>query len=629
MGETSLKISKTKGNHAQFVQALLNDVAALEKMVEQDFFESDNVRIGAEQEVCIIDEEFKPGNNALDLLGLINHFQFTTELAKFNIEINLLPQLLKPGCFAAMENDLIEKLKLADAHAKTLNSKLVLAGILPTISRNEISLDYLTPLERYHKLSKKLRGMRGRKFDLYLKGVDELHIRHDSIMFEACNTSFQTHLQIPPEEFIPAYNWASAISAPVLAIASNSPLLLGKELWSEIRIALFQQSIDTRHSIDEIREQRPRVTFGKDWVYNSITEIYKEDISRFEVIINAQINENALDDLAQNKPPKLSALRIHNGTIYRWNRMCYGITDNKPHMRIECRYLPAGPSIQDEIANTVFWVGLMKARPENVKRIWEHFDFKDVKSNFFKAARSGIESVFIWMGKPITAKDLIKNELLPLAYEGLANCGFSKDEIYIYLGIIEKRLETHTGAQWQIRNFRNIKKEMNSSDALTALTAFMHKQQQLNIAVCHWPDIPVDETMKSHLLNMKQVKQLMSTDVMTVYPEDPVALVDQMMKWNKVNHIIVEDGKGHLLGVVTSGKIAEIAATVPEFNLLPVKKIMRKDITTITPDANISDALAIMQNLWISSLPVVSEKKLMGIVTKNDMLRWMARNTCS
>lgn len=213
-----------------------------------------------------------------------------------------------------------------------------------------------------------MRDIRGRQFDLYLKGVDELHIRHDSIMFEACNTSFQTHLQIAPEEFVPAYNWALAISAPVLAISSNSPLLLGKELWSEIRIALFQQSIDTRHSIDEIREQRPRVTFGKDWIYNSITEIYKEDITRFEVLINDDINENSVETIQSGNVPQLRALRLHNGTIYRWNRMCYGITDNKPHMRIECRYIPAGPSIQDEIANAAFWVGLMKARPENVKR---------------------------------------------------------------------------------------------------------------------------------------------------------------------------------------------------------------------------------------------------------------------
>lgn len=624
MGESVSKSKKNVANHIKFVNALLNDIEALEMMVAANLFESDNIRIGAEQEVCIVKEDFKPADNAIDLLNKINHPQFTTELAKYNIEINLLPQLLKPGCFAAMENDLLEKFQLAANLAATNKTKLVLAGILPTISRNEISLDYLTPLERYHVLSKKLRDIRGRQFDLYLKGVDELHIRHDSIMFEACNTSFQTHLQIPPEEFVPAYNWALAISAPVLAISSNSPLLLGKELWSEIRIALFQQSIDTRHSIDEIREQRPRVTFGKDWIYNSITEIYKEDITRFEVLINDDITENSVETIQSGNVPQLRALRLHNGTIYRWNRMCYGITDNKPHMRIECRYIPAGPSIQDEIANAAFWVGLMKARPENVKKIWEHFDFKDVKSNFFKAARSGVESVFVWRGQTISAHDLIKNELLPLAHEGLKNCGFSNEEIYVYLGTIEKRLSSNTGSQWQVRNFRNLKKEMNVSDALNALTEFMHDQQQQNIAVCAWPDIQIPAALKKQVTNMRIVKQLMSSDVITVFPDDPAALVDQIMKWHDVNHIVVEDRKGNLVGVVTSGRIAEIAEINPLFGELPVKKIMRKDITTISPETEITDALEIMKNLWISSLPVVTNNKLMGIVTKNDMLRWMA-----
>jgi CBS domain-containing protein len=624
MGETSLKVKKTTSNHIKFVNALLNDIEALEMMITANLFESDNIRIGAEQEVCIVNEDFKPADNAIDLLDKINHPQFTTELAKYNIEINLLPQLLQPGCFAAMENDLLDKFHLAANLAATNNTKLVLAGILPTISRNEISLEYLTPLERYHMLSKKLRDIRGRQFDLYLKGVDELHIRHDSIMFEACNTSFQTHLQIAPEEFVPAYNWALAISAPVLAISSNSPLLLGKELWSEIRIALFQQSIDTRHSIDEIREQRPRVTFGKDWIYNSITEIYKEDITRFEVLINDDINENSVETIQSGNVPQLRALRLHNGTIYRWNRMCYGITDNKPHMRIECRYIPAGPSIQDEIANAAFWVGLMKARPENVKKIWEHFDFKDVKSNFFKAARSGVESVFVWRGKTISAHDLIKNELLPLAHEGLKNCGFSNEEIYVYLGTIEKRLSSSTGSQWQVRNFRNLKKEMNVSDALNALTEFMHDQQKQNTAVCAWPDIQIPAALKKQVANMCIVKQLMSSDVITVFPDDPAALVDQIMKWHDVNHIVVEDRKGNLVGVVTSGRIAEIAEINPLFGELPVKKIMRKDITTISPETEITDALEIMKNLWISSLPVVTNNKLMGIVTKNDMLRWMA-----
>jgi predicted transcriptional regulator len=624
MGQDTSNTKHTKNKHLHFVSALLEDITALEQMIDSGMIESDIERIGAEQEICIVQEDFTPADNSIALLQAINDPQFTTELAKYNIEINLHPRKLAEGCCLAMENELLEKFSNARKHAASLQSHLVIAGILPTISRKEITLDYLTPKERYHMLSKKLRDLRGRKFDLYLKGVDELHIRHDSIMFEACNTSFQVHMQIAPADLVASYNWALAISAPVLAICSNSPLLLGKELWSEIRIALFQQSIDTRHSVDEIREQRPRVTFGKDWIYNSITEVYKEDISRFEVLINDDIEEHALQSLTENKVPELRALRLHNGTIYRWNRICYGITNDKPHMRMECRYIPAGPTVRDEMANAAFWFGLMKARPENVKRIWEHFDFKDVKSNFFKAARAGMESAFVWRGKTISAYDLIKNELLPLAHAGLKQCGMTEEEIFLYLGTLEQRLETRTGAQWQVQNFRKLKKEMNDADALRVLTEHMYKLQVQNMPVCNWPDINVAEAVTTTVAKMNTVRQLMSTDVLTVYPEDPVALVAKIMEWNDINHIVVEDRKGMIHGVITSGHIHEMQQKKLNLDMIPARDVMRKELHTTTPDAPIEHALDIMQKHWISSLPVVADAKLMGIVTKNDMLRWMA-----
>ena len=607
-----------------FVSALIEDIEVLEEMIQKHLLEDGVERMGAEQEVCIVQKNFIPAGNSIPLLEAINDPQFTTELATYNLEINLQPQALAPGCCLAMEKELLEKFRIAEEKAKLFDNHLVIAGILPTISRHEITLDYLTPKERYRLLSKKLRNLRGRQFDLYLKGVDEIHVRHDSIMFEACNTSFQVHLQIPVNELVPAYNWALAISGPVLAITSNSPLLLGKELWSEIRIALFQQSIDTRHSVDEIRQQRPRVTFGKDWIFKSITEVYKEDVTRFEVLVNDTVDESAAASIRQGRTPALKALRMHNSTIYRWNRMCYGVMDGKPHMRIECRYIPAGPSVRDEIANAAFWIGLMKARPDNVQRIWEHFDFKDVKSNFFKAARAGMETVFVWQGKAISAYELIRNELLPLAHQGLHKIGLSEAEIFQYLGTIEKRLDTHTGARWQVSNYRRLQKEMNDTDALRILTEQMYVHQQANIPVCNWPDIPVEERMANMLGNMEKVIQLMSTDVYTVYPEDPVLLVANIMRWNNINHIIVEDRKGRLRGVVTSGHIHEQETKGENLATISARHIMRRDVHTIAPDTDIRVALEFMQSHWISSLPVVENGKLMGIVTKNDMLRWMA-----
>jgi CBS domain-containing protein len=443
-------------------------------------------------------------------------------------------------------------------------------------------------------------------------------------MFEACNTSFQTHLQVDPKNFVSYYNWCLAISAPVLAASTNSPLLLGKELWSEIRIALFQQSIDTRHSIDETREKRPRVTFGKDWIYTSITEIYKEDVAHFEVLLTADAVDDALQQLKENKIPTLRALRLHNGTVYRWNRPCYGVVNNVPHMRIECRYIPAGPTLKDEMANMALWVGLMQALPEEAKQIWNHFEFKDVKSNFFKVARSGIETVLVWKGKEIPAKELLKRELLPLAHSGLKKCGLADDEIHHYLSVIEKRLYTHTGSQWQVKNYRNLKKHMNQSDALISLTQAMHQKQKDNIPVCEWENIDTIKALKERHKNMQYMHQLMTSDLLTVYPDDPLSLVEKMMQWYDINHILVESKKGKLVGVITSGHLAESITAGMNLNETAVKKLMKKELVTIHPDAEIKSCLQTMQTLMISSLPIVQENKLIGIVTKNDMLRWMA-----
>lgn len=624
MGSQVQVIGRSAKKRQEFISALLKDIDALEFMIENNLFETNPLRIGAEQEICIVNKNWRPANNALQILQDIKEPSFTTELAVYNLEINACPQHLASGCLLNMEQELLQKFYQASESAHKFDKHLILAGILPTISKNELTLQYLTPLDRYSQLSKKLKQMRGDKFDLYLKGVDEIHIRHDSIMFEACNTSFQTHLQVDPKQFVPVYNWCLAISAPVLAASTNSPLLFGKELWSEIRIALFQQSIDTRHSIEEVREKKPRVSFGSDWIYKSITEIYKEDISSYEVLLTIDGIEDSAQLLKENKIPTLRALNLHNGTVYRWNRPCYGIINNKPHMRIECRYIPAGPTIKDEMANLALWTGLMQALPDYAKQIWQHFDFKDVKSNFFKVARSGIETVLLWKGKEISAKELLKKELIPLAHSGLKKCGLTDDEIYSYLSIVEKRLHTHTGSQWQIKNFRLLKNNMNEGDALISLTQAMHQKQKDNIPVCEWEMINTTKAIKERHKNMRYMHQLMATDLLTVFPDDPLCLVEKMMQWYDINHILVENRKGKLTGVITSGHIAESIAAGIDLNTYPVKKIMKKELITELPGAEIKDCLEKMQSLMISSLPIVHENKLIGIVTKNDMLRWMA-----
>jgi predicted transcriptional regulator len=607
----------------RFIRTLVKDVEALELMISKDILEADCQRIGAEQELCIVNDRWTPDENNLDLLKEIDDSHFTTELAKYNIELNCDPFVLGPGTFTNMKRQLLEKYRKAQHAAEGLRSRIIMTGILPTISRKEVDISYLTPLPRYHYLNKQLRSKRGRYFDLFMKGVDELHVRHDNIMFEACNTSFQIHLQLDPKSMVADYNWAMAISAPVLAASANSPLLFGKELWNEIRIALFQQSIETRKSVEEIRDLRPRVTFGKSWVRNCITEIYKEDIARFDVLLTQEDPEDAMETLRNGEIPAMKALMLHNGTVYRWNRPCYGITNGKPHLRIENRYIPSGPSVEDEVANMAFWIGLMKARPPEANAIWEHFQFRDVKSNFFKAARSGIETVFIWKDKEISAKDLINNELLPLAYEGLRKSGVTDDEAYACLGIIEKRMKTHTGAQWQIRNFRKLRDKLSVTDSCIALTAATYENQIRNKPVCDWQDIDLNKANKYLVNHFSKVKQLMSTDLITVFPDDSLLYIDKIMQWYTINHMLIESKKGDLVGIITSGRMSELKQNHIDFATTPVKDYMKRTIQTISMDTEIDEALQIMKSLHITSLPVVRDGKLHGIVTKNDMLRWL------
>lgn len=614
----------TQQTKFKFIRQLMEDVEALEYMITENIFEANTWRIGAEQELCIVNGEWKPAPDAMKILQQLNNPYITTELATYNLEINLDPLHLSNGCFYQIQNQLEEKLNLISEVCNQHNDKIILAGILPTITRNELTLQYLTPLKRYEYLNNALLKARGLHFDLFLKGLDEIHLRHDNILFEACNTSFQCHLQLHPNDFAVGYNWAQAIAAPVLAAASNSPLLLGKELWSEIRIALFQQSIDTRNTIDEIREKKSRVTFGDRWVTKSVSEIYKENIAYFHPLLIIDHDEKSMQKIKSGEIPNLYSLRLHNGTVYSWNRLCYGISDNKPHLRLENRYIPAGPSVVDEVANMAFWTGLMVNPPIEAFEISNHFEFKDVKSNFFKAARSGIESVFVWKDNEISAKKLLEQELLPIAFKGLQKTGIADSEALNYLSVIEKRMQTQTGAQWQIKNYRKLRKVMSQSDAVSVLTENIYYQQQLKKPVNEWPDISIEKSLTEQHSKMKYVSQLMSTTLITVFPDDSLGFINNIMQWHKIGHMLIEDRKGKLVGLVTASEILKSIDKYTDISQIPVQRVMKKEIITTVPEAEIETALEIMKQHNITSLPVVLNGNLVGIVTRNDMLRWLA-----
>ncbi|MBD99608.1 MAG: signal transduction protein [Verrucomicrobia bacterium] len=617
MGDHRVKFNKEAEDRKRFVNYLLNDIQALEQLNQKQLIEDDIVRIGAEQEFCLINENWRPSDLAGHILEDVNDDHFTTELAKYNLEINLDPVELKGDCFQKVGGQLSNLLNKVRDTAEKYNSKIILTGILPTITKHELEFDYMTPNPRYWALNTMLRKLRGSDFEMHLRGVDQLSIRHDSVLFEACNTSFQMHLQIPSYDFISSYNWSQAIAGPVLGICSNSPLLLGRELWSETRIALFQQSIDLRSSSYALKDQLPRVTFGDRWGSGSIVDVFKNDIANFKVILGKNITQNSLETLAQGKIPKLEALNIHNSTIYRWNRPCYGVGGGKPHLRIENRYIPSGPSQMDELANFAFWVGLMKGRPEKYDDLPNTMDFTDAKSNFIKSARTGREAVMNWFGERISTRDLILKELLPMASKGLRKVHVNASDIDQYLGIIEERAKGHTGSQWLIRNYRALKKERKTDDCLLAITKSIYENQQTDLPISKWDNI--DLSSNTHQ-NAHEVHHIMSRQLFTVHQDDPANLATSIMQWMDKHHIPVEDDKGQICGLLTWTHMQKFQSKEASVEDTLVGDIMVKNLHIAHPKMKIVDAIRLMKKHEIGCLPVLSDQHLVGIITISDVL---------
>ena len=618
MGSQAVKAIESLRERKDFLYHLLNDVKALEMMLSEDVFEKGVQRVGAEQELCLVDKNFRPSCNALKVLDKINDEHYTTELALFNLEINLDPLELKNDCFSQIDEELSRLISLGDAVANEIDeTKIILTGILPTLRKRDMVFKNITPFQRYKVLNKILKDIRGDDFMLKIKGVDELIINHKSILFEACNTSFQVHLQIPVKEMVDKYNWAQAIAGPILSIAANSPLLLGRELWSETRIALFQQSVDLRNKSYLLREQKPRVSFGSNWIKKSIIELYQDDIVRYTPLLTTDLKEDAIAKLSKGEIPKLEAIGIHNGTIYRWNRMCYGQKDGVPHMRIENRYIPAGPSVKDEVANAMFWVGVMQGMPDKYKKLSESTPFNEVKGNFVNAARTGINTYFNWFGRGISARRLILEELLPIAREGLIKTQIDKKDIDKYLAIIEKRADTrHTGAQWLKHSNRILKTKMTKDIANATLTAHLYKNQKSGRPVHEW-EIAKDNHVLNLDVSITKLEKFMTTEVFVVKENDLVELVTKIMEWRNIHHIPVVDDDNKLTGLITKKNILEIKGQ--DTNIIVAKDIMVREVITVDSETSIEQANRIMIDNSIGCLPIIELEDLVGILTKSDL----------
>ncbi|HKT02600.1 MAG TPA: glutamate--cysteine ligase [Rugosimonospora sp.] len=451
MGKDVSRAGFTREDRVRYRQKVRRCLDVFALMLHDFRFDADCPMTGLELELNLIDDMSQPAMCNVEVLEILSDPAFQTELGQFNLEINVEPRLISGRGFDEYERDLLASLARADERAAKLDAGLAVIGILPTLTQRHAVLDNLSTDSRYRVLNEQIVTARGEDLALDIRGVERLHALTDSIAPEAACTSVQFHLQVAPEDFANYWNAAQAVAAAQVAVGANSPYLFGKRLWAETRIALFEQATDTRP--DELKAQgvRPRVWFGERWI-TSIFDLFEENVRYFPALLPIIAEEDPVEVLRSGGAPVLSELRLHNGTIYRWNRPVYDIMAGRPHLRVENRVLPAGPTVADMLANAAFYLGLLRTLAEADRPVWTQLTFSQAEQNFHTSARDGLSARVYWprLGE-IPATRLVLDRLLPLAYAGLDRFGVDPHVRDRLLGIIEERCRTgRNGAVWQV-----------------------------------------------------------------------------------------------------------------------------------------------------------------------------------
>ncbi len=458
---------------------------ALARMLAERSFSFPRQQMGLEIELNLIDSELAPAMANGVVLEKIDDPCFTTELGQHNLEINVRPRPLAGHEALDLESELLIMLRAANAKAHDAGASLVMIGMLPTLREHHFDTRWLSPVRRYSLLNDQIVAARGEHMLLDMEGAplpggdkETLRCSSGSILPESACTSVQLHLQVAPDHFAAHWNAAQCLAGVQVALAANSPFLLGKALWQETRIPLFQQATDTRP--EELRNQgvRPRVWFGERWV-TSIFDLFEENVRYFPGLLPETDTEDPLDVLDSGRVPELAELRLHNGTVWRWNRPVYDTTDGIPHLRVENRVLPAGPTVLDMMANAAFFYGAQRALAEQEHPLWTRMSFAAAEANFYAGARCGMDATLFWPEFGwISPAELAVRSLLPLAHDGLRSCGVSDGARERYLGVIEQRcLRRQTGASWQRETV--VALEHRGTDRSEALVAMLRRYVRL------------------------------------------------------------------------------------------------------------------------------------------------------
>jgi gamma-glutamyl:cysteine ligase YbdK (ATP-grasp superfamily) len=485
----AIKISgEDRGKYRDKVRRSLEVFA---RMLRERMFEVSQSQVGVEIELNLVDEQGTPSMRNAEVLDAIADPAWATEVGQFNLEINVPPRGLEGDAVADLEQEIRSSLNTADAKARGTGSRIVMVGILPSLQEQDVHEGTLSANARYRVLNEQIFAARGENMRIAIDGAEQLLTHADSITPEAACTSVQLHVQVSPDAFASYWNAAQAIAGVQVALAANSPFLFGRQLWHETRITLFEQATDTRP--DELKQQgvRPRVWFGERWI-TSVFDLFEENNRYFPALLPICEEEDPRAALDGGTCPQLAEMSLHNGTIYRWNRPVYAAVDGKPHLRVENRVLPAGPSVADVMANAAFYYGLVRALAEAQRPVWTQMSFATAAENLHEAARNGMDARLYWpgLGEPPVA-ELVLRRLLPLAREGLARWGVNPADADRLLGIIEQRCLTgRTGATWQIATVAALTQRSGADrpEALRLMTQRYIEHMHTNEPVHTWPE---------------------------------------------------------------------------------------------------------------------------------------------
>jgi hypothetical protein len=478
-------------DRVQYRQKVRHCLDALAMMLAGNAFEADDGMTGLEIELNLIDAQAQPVMRNAEVLAGLADPTFQAELAQFNLELNARPRRISGDGFGEYERDILDSLRRADRVAAN-EAGLVLIGMLPTLAPDHLVLANLSANARYRLLNDEMAGARGEQFHVDISGVERLQSASDSIAPEAACTSVQFHLQVPPEQFARYWNASQAVAGIQVAIGANSPYFHGRRLWAETRIALFEQATDTRP--DELKAQgvRPRVWFGERWI-TSVFDLFEENARYFPPLLPILEEEDPVAVLEAGGVPRLGELRLHNGTVYRWNRPVYDVMNGRPHLRVENRVIPSGPTVVDLLANAAFYFGLIRQLAEEERPIWSQLAFAAAEDNFHVGARRGIEATVFWPGIGETpVADLVRSVLLPKAYAGLERFGVDRIHRDRLLGVIEERCRLgRNGASWQAEAVwaAEHRRGLNRTAALQEMVLRYRSLQQSNAPVHTWPAI--------------------------------------------------------------------------------------------------------------------------------------------